>query len=146
VSRDGWALLDDSERARLDAGPWPWAAPRDLKSYAAELSSRAGDGDARCAQWAGSGECTRNNVAFMLSDTVPDDYDQLTWIAGLGSRLAARPANWTAEMHALGPTLSRARRQLEAMVGRVRGDPDRLEMVHNATALLQETAPRRALP
>lgn len=79
-------------------------------------------------------------------DTVPDDYDQLTWIAGLGSRLAARPANWTAEMHALGPTLSRARRQLEAMVGRVRGDPDRLEMVHNATALLQETAPRRALP
>ena len=79
-------------------------------------------------------------------DTVPDDYDQLIWIAGLGSRLAARPANWTAEMQALGPTLSRARRQLEAMVGRVRGDPDRLEMVHNATALLQETAPRGALP
>ena len=41
-------------------------------------------------------------------------------------------------------TEANARRQLEAMVGRVRGDPDRLEMVHNATALLQETAPRRA--
>ena len=66
VSRDGWALFDDSERARLDAGTWPWAAPRDLQNYAAELSSRVDDGDARCAQWAGSGECTRN-VAFMLS-------------------------------------------------------------------------------
>jgi alpha-glucosidase len=28
LSRDGWALVDDSERPLFDASPWPWVVPR----------------------------------------------------------------------------------------------------------------------
>ena len=28
VSRDGWVLVDDSERPLFDASPWPWVMPR----------------------------------------------------------------------------------------------------------------------
>ena len=33
-------------------------------------------------------------------DTQPQDYDQVTWLAGLGARLAALPANFSKEMAA----------------------------------------------
>ncbi|EOD14217.1 hypothetical protein EMIHUDRAFT_119618 [Emiliania huxleyi CCMP1516] len=44
--------------------------------------------------------------------TQPQDYSHTTWLAGLGSRLASRPANFTNEMAALPATLEAARGQL----------------------------------
>ena len=74
ISRDGWALLDDSLRGRLgvrrrgDAGAeeaipgWErWAAP--LAAGVVDDESTGGE-DARCAGWAGSGEC-ESNPSFM---------------------------------------------------------------------------------
>ena len=68
LSRDGWALLDDSETPRLDGagtrGGWEWAVPTE-----APVDAPAGtkpDTDGRCGEWAGSGECERNR-GFMES-------------------------------------------------------------------------------
>ena len=70
---------------------------------------------------------------------VADAAYQATWLAGLGSRLATRPANFSAEMRAVSPTLELARAQLKA------GEParrtrsaDNKGRVHNATALVME--------
>ena len=61
LSRDGWALLDDGATGRFDdSAEWPWAAPRDPESLAAERAAKRADGDPRCDEWARSGECSRN--------------------------------------------------------------------------------------
>ena len=70
ISRDGWALLDDTSTGRFDGasarGGWDWAAPLEPSRLAADRASRSADGDPRCEQWARSGECERN-AAFMRS-------------------------------------------------------------------------------
>ncbi|KAL1512178.1 hypothetical protein AB1Y20_005444 [Prymnesium parvum] len=66
ISREGWALIDDTLSARFDGararGGWDWAVP----STAAELTPPgvSADADPRCGQWAAAGECGRN-LAFM---------------------------------------------------------------------------------
>ena len=75
-------------------------------------------------------------------ETQPQDYDQATWLASLGSRLASKPSNFTKEMEAYEQTLKAARSQLE------HGEPTRrvsagknTERLRNATALVVEAAP-----
>ena len=72
-------------------------------------------------------------------ETQPQDYDKTTWLAGLGSRLAARPGNYSRELAALPALLSAARAQLRAEAGRRVSSPINTERVRNATALLEET-------
>ena len=68
ISRDGWALLDDTHAGRFNGaasrGGWDWAAPHDPGQVAADRAAVSADGDARCAGWARSGECIANE-AFM---------------------------------------------------------------------------------
>ena len=72
-------------------------------------------------------------------ETQPQDYDKTTWLAGLGSRLAARPGNYSRELAALPALLSAARAQLRAEAGRRVSSPINTERARNATALLEET-------
>ena len=77
--------------------------------------------------------------AFRYPDTQPQDYDRTTWLAGLGSRLSARPANFSAELAGFAALLDAARAQLVAEAGaRVRSELNR-DRVRNATALVRET-------
>ena len=75
ISRDGWALVDDTRTARFDGSEqggggtgtaWDWAAPVDEKRVALRRAAALADGDSRCAGWAKGGECDKN-AAFMLS-------------------------------------------------------------------------------
>ena len=62
ISRDGWALLDDTMTGRFDGdGEWDWAAAREPARLAAERAARKADSDSRCEHWARSGECERNH-------------------------------------------------------------------------------------
>lgn len=76
ISRDGWALLDDTSTGRFDGKGasrpegWDWAAPLNPSRLAKEAMERAADSDPRCEQWARSGECARN-AAFMRSACLP---------------------------------------------------------------------------
>ena len=64
ISRDGWVLLDDTSTGRFNGassrGGWDWAEPSDPEQVAADKAAVRSDGDARCAGWARSGECTAN--------------------------------------------------------------------------------------
>lgn len=71
-------------------------------------------------------------------ETQPQDYDRVTWLAGLGSRLAALPSNYTREVDALPALVREARDQLRiGPVKRVSSDINK-ERVRNATALVME--------
>ncbi|EOD32572.1 hypothetical protein EMIHUDRAFT_112277 [Emiliania huxleyi CCMP1516] len=73
------------------------------------------------------------------------DYSHTTWLAGLGSRLASRPANFTNEMAALPATLEAARGQLRGECARrVGAGSGGAERVRNATALVMETGANAA--
>jgi Glycosyl hydrolases family 31/Domain of unknown function (DUF5110) len=37
ISRDGWVVVDDSERPLFDDSPWPWVQPRDTATHAQDL-------------------------------------------------------------------------------------------------------------
>lgn len=107
ISRDGWALLDDSNGGRFGGGggggasdgsgrhdgkaAWTWAAPLEPAKLAAERAARAADGDPRCEGWARSGECERNG-AFMKANCQP-----------ACGRAKARAAAAAAEAKAGGP-------------------------------------------
>ena len=71
-------------------------------------------------------------------ETQPQDYDQATWLAGLGTRIAARPANYSKEMAALPALIRAARAQLVAEPTRRVSPPLNSERVRNATALVVE--------
>lgn len=72
-------------------------------------------------------------------DTQPQDYDQVTWLAGLGSRLAWLPSNFSKEVDAMHKVLGDARTQLrEVATRRVAHSSRGREMVRNATALMEE--------
>ena len=64
ISRDGWAVLDDTTTGRFDGsssrGGWDWVSPRDAAEAAAERAALQADGDVRCTGWARSGECEAN--------------------------------------------------------------------------------------
>ena len=73
-------------------------------------------------------------------ETQPQDYGHTTWLAGLGSRLASRPYNFTHELAALPATLEAARSQLRSECAhRVSAGTGGKERVRNATALVMET-------
>ena len=75
-------------------------------------------------------------------DTQPQDYDQVTWLAGMGSRLAVTPANFSAEIRSLRPLLDAARAQLTSDVSRrTASSAINKARVRNATALMQEIEP-----
>ena len=77
-------------------------------------------------------------------DSQPDDYDRITWIAGMGVRLAATPANLTAELSNLAHTLEEGRYQLVALAARMsKSSSANRDRVRNATALMEETAPSK---
>ena len=69
-----------------------------------------------------------------------DHYDQVTWLAGLGARLAVVPANFSKEMGALPALLAAARAQVRDEP-RKRATGDNQARVRNATALLVDFAP-----
>ena len=72
-------------------------------------------------------------------DTQPQDYDRVTWLAGLGRRLASHPHNFTREMTELAGTLEAARVQLRGEVTRRAKSSDLIrERARNATALVAE--------
>ena len=71
-------------------------------------------------------------------ETQPQDYDQATWLAGLGTRIAARPSNYSKEMAALPALIRSARAQLVAEPARRVSTPLNSERVRNATALVVE--------
>ena len=73
-------------------------------------------------------------------ETQPQDYGRATWLAGLGSRLASRPHNFSRELTALPATLDEARHQLQGECARrVSAGSGGKERVRNATALVMET-------
>ena len=74
-------------------------------------------------------------------DTQPQDYDQVTWLAGLGARLAVVPANFSREMRALPALLAAARVQIRDEPAK-RATGDNRARVRNATALLADFEPR----
>ena len=76
-------------------------------------------------------------------ETQPQDYDQATWLAALGSRLASKPSNFTKEMEAYEQTLKAARSQLEhgEPIRRISAGGKNTERLRNATALVVEAAP-----
>ena len=73
--------------------------------------------------------------------TQPQDYDQVTWLAGLGARLAVVPANFSREMRALPALLAAARVQIRDEPAK-RATGDNRARVRNATALLADFEPR----
>ena len=77
-------------------------------------------------------------MARLSPDTQPQDYDQLTWLAGVGSRLSrTAPFNFTKEMQALKATRDAALRQLDGVARpRARSELNKAR-VRNATALVQ---------
>ena len=75
-------------------------------------------------------------------DTQPQDYDRVTWLAGVGSRLAALPANFSREMAALPALLETARAQARDGEPAKRATGANKARVRNATAWLTDFAPR----
>ena len=91
----------------------------------------------------GAGAVRRARAAKILldetyPDTQPQDYDELTWLAGVGSRLSrTAPFNFTREMQALKATRDAALRQLDGVARpRARSELNKAR-VRNATALVQ---------
>lgn len=75
-------------------------------------------------------------------ETQPQDYDQATWLAGLGSRLAWLPANFSRELVALPAVVKAARAQLKAEPAKRASSGLNSQRVRNATALLEEIGAR----
>ena len=65
----------------------------------------------------------------------------MTWLAGLGTRLAVVPANFSREMGALPALLAAARAQIRDEPAK-RATGDNRARVRNATALLVDFEPR----
>ena len=131
--------FDDERAARLAATVLaPLLSPRDDPTAAASAGALV---LVRRAQAA------KSLLDGTYPQTQPQDYSHTTWLAGLGSRLASRPANFTNEMAALPATLEAARGQLRGECARrVGAGSGGAERVRNATALVMETGVASALP
>ncbi|KAL3898916.1 MAG: hypothetical protein SGPRY_012744 [Prymnesium sp.] len=73
-------------------------------------------------------------------DTQPQDYDQVTWLAGMGSRLSVDPSNFTREITALPSLIRAAVKQLATEPAKRASSAVNRARVRNATALLVELA------
>lgn len=106
------------------------------------LSAEA-DASTGSGPWPAVGVMRRAQAAKALLDatypeTQPQDYDRVTWLAGLGSRLAALPSNYTREVEALPALVRAARDQLRSEPAKRVSSAINKERVRNATALLLE--------
>ena len=80
-------------------------------------------------------------VVVVVESLLTRDYHgQVTWLAGLGARLAVVPANFSKEMGALPALLAAARAQVRDEPKK-RATGDNQARVRNATALLVDFEP-----
>lgn len=120
--------------------------PHERSTLRLLLASDAVRSGVRGQQLGARGVLGRAQAAKALLDatypeTQPQDYDQVTWLSGVGVRLSRRPANYTNELDALHKTAEAATTQLKGETSQRVSTPSNRERLRNATALVSEYRP-----